>query len=99
MPYFCHVHNGLYESIEGEEGCQSEPCVALRAKKMAPMLVFGSVPGGTRAASVAKLESQKFHQDMDAYKRAVDNGLNPEMVSKEAVEKEERRLYKEEQWR
>lgn len=58
-----------------------------------PSIVFGAVPGGTTKTSVAKAESRKFHKDMDAYKRAVDNGLNPEQVSAEAVEKEERRLY------
>jgi hypothetical protein len=63
------------------------------ANHVVPSIVFGAVPGGTTKTSVAKAQSRQFEKDMDAYKRAVDNGLDPEQVSAAAVEKEERRLY------
>lgn len=93
MPYFCHIHNGLYKGIEGVEGCQDEGCVALRAKEIAPVVMFGAVPGGTRAAGAAKVHAKQFDKDMHTYREAVRNGLNPDQVSAKAVETEEKRLY------
>jgi hypothetical protein len=55
--------------------------------------MFGAVPGGTRPASFSKAKSDKFHKDMYAFEGAVKNGLDPEMVSVEAVERAERIAY------
>ena len=87
MPYFCHIHNGLYVTVEGKEGCQHDKCEEFRSiEGAAPVIVFGAVPGGTRPASVAKAHAKKFDEDMHSYREAHRSGLRPRQVSKKAVE-------------
>lgn len=63
------------------------------ANHVVPAIGFGAVPGGTRPASFAKAHAQKFDKDMNAYREAVRNGMNPDQISVEAVETEEKIAY------
>lgn len=40
MPYMCHVHNGMYITVEGVEGCQHGVCIKLRELPDNPKVMF-----------------------------------------------------------
>ena len=58
-----------------------------------PRIVFGAVPGGTTKASISKGEYKDFNEGMHAYREARRHGLQPEQISKKAVEKAEQIAY------
>lgn len=76
-------HQGKCDECRAESWLNYEP----------PNITFGAVPGGTLPASFSKWYARKFQKDMDAYKGAVDNGLDPENITTEAVEEAEKVAY------
>jgi hypothetical protein len=42
--------------------------------------------GGSEATKLSRHDSKKFHKDMYAYKSAVEQGTNPDMVTAKAAE-------------
>jgi len=91
MPYFCHIHNGLYVAgPDGAEGCHEATCVAFRDVDVPPLGVMtGTVPGGhndTYGSSQYKFQAN-FDKGLDAYKEARGEGLAPKGTSVAAVEK------------
>ena len=84
-PYICHIHSGLYISDADREGCQSEYCVGLRKLVLDDsMNIVGF--GGSDAQKLSRYDSKVFHKDMYAYKAAVEQGADPEMVTAKAAE-------------
>lgn len=73
-------------------------CEECRAKRWErhrkPQTVFGIGP--SHREYWKKEQHEKFGRDMDAYREARRNGLQPEMVTREAVEKAERLAYRQE---
>jgi len=76
MPYFCYIHNGLYVSEEGKDGCQHETCRAFRELDIPGRIVVGV--GETHSEYWKKVKHEKFNKDMVAYREARRNGLKPE---------------------
>lgn len=90
MPYFCHVHNGLYESVDGLEGCQHESCLAFRRKEVPAdirRMAHPDVPGGfNEAGRNSQYKFQKgFDPGLEAYGKARKEGLRPKHTSVAAV--------------
>lgn len=74
-------------------------CSTCRAKRWEQHVIrptFWAGIGETHPEYYKKLQSRKFHKDMDSYHGARKSGLQPEKVSSEAVEKAEKRAYIEE---
>lgn len=86
MPYFCPTHQGLYVTGE-EEGCQHDVCISYRNLDIPGQVIMGI--GETHPEYGKKLQHKQFGQDMDSYREARRNGLQPENVSRKAVEKAE----------
>ena len=85
-PYICHIHSGLYVSSPNGEGCQDAYCIKLASTEVRPAGIFMAGSGGSRSVQVARENSDTFHKDMYAYKDAVDQGVDPEMVTAKAAE-------------
>ena len=87
MPYFCYTHMGLYEKgEEGVDGCHNEECLAFARKVVRPVGIHFTGHGGSEATKISRHDSKTFHADMYAYKSAVDQGADPDMVTVKASE-------------
>lgn len=84
-PYICHIHNGLYESVEDMEGCQSTYCVSLRELDLPERMNVAGF-GGSDKQKISRHDSKQFHKDMYAYKEAHDQGVSPDQVTAKAAE-------------
>ena len=85
MPYFCHIHNGLYQSIEGIEGCQHDQCISFRGEDIGPAGVHVVGFAGSDATKAARAHSRGFNRDMNDYYYARKQGVEPEQVSSRAA--------------
>jgi len=91
-PYFCHIHNGLYEAAEGKEGCQAAECIRYRSIDVPPdvrRMAHPDVPGGfNEAGRSSQYKFQKgFDPGLEAYGEARKEGLRPKHTSVAAVKK------------
>ena len=86
MPYFCYIHNGLYEASPSLEGCQDVQCRMFAEKEVRPAGIHMARFGGSESTRISRHNSKQFHKDMYAYKDAVDQGVDPEMVTAKAAE-------------
>jgi len=86
-PYFCYFHMGLYEpKPNGDDGCNNEECLAFARKVVRPVGIHFTGHGGSEATKISRHDSKTFHADMYAYKDAVDQGADPDMVTVKASE-------------
>ena len=90
---YCHISNHPYDYDEERDGCS---CTAQWDDyEPSPVPLIGIVPGG--ANDTPQVQAQrKFDSDMHSYREARRAGLQPDMVSKQAVEKAEKKAYLEE---
>lgn len=89
-PYFCHIHNGLYETIDGLEGCQHDTCLRFRRKEVPAdvrRMANPDVPGGfNEAGRSGQYQFQKgFDPGLEAYGKARAEGLRPKHTTTGAV--------------
>ena len=78
---------GLYEAKpDGDDGCNNEECLAFARKVVRPSGVHISGFAGSDATKISRHNSKTFHKDMYAYKSAVDQGADPDMVTVKASE-------------
>lgn len=89
MPYFCHIHNGLYVNGD-EEGCQAQTCIDLRARPSRPLgMIPGTVKGGHNWDSDAQYRYHaQFDEGLERYQKAKKvDGIQPSSTTVEGVEK------------
>ena len=84
-PYICHVGNHLYETGP-VDGCHHPQCLAFARKVVRPVGIHFTGHGGSEATKISRHDSKTFHADMYAYKSAVDQGADPDMVTVKASE-------------
>ncbi|KKK76604.1 hypothetical protein LCGC14_2861960 [marine sediment metagenome] len=84
-PFFCYLHQGLYVASPILEGCQDAQCIAFAKKEVPPAGICVARVAGSEATKLSRENSNQFHKDMDAYKNAVDQGVEPEMVTVKAA--------------
>ena len=85
MPYICHIGGHLY--VKGEiDGCHAETCLAFASKVVRPVGIHFTGHGGSDQTKISRHDSKTFHADMYAYKDAVDQGVDPEMITVKASE-------------
>lgn len=90
MPFFCHIHNGLYVKEEGVEGCQHEKCQKYREIQVPPVgVVTAVVPGGANDTPTYRFHKD-FDKGLDKYATARKNGLEPRSTTVAAVDAAER---------
>ena len=86
-PYICYIHGGLYEAKpDGADGCNNEECLRWADKVVRPVGIHFTGHGGTASTKISRQDSKTFHADMYAYKDAVDQGVDPEMITVKASE-------------
>lgn len=85
-PYFCYTHQGLYVASPLLEGCQDPQCIAFAMIEVRPAGVRLVGSGGSTTTKQSRVNSNQFHRDMYAYKDAVEQGVQPEMVTAVASE-------------
>ena len=86
-PYICYIHQGLYEpKPNGDDGCNNAECLAFARKVVRPSGVHMAGFGGSTVTKISRSDSVRFHKDMYAYKDAVDQGVDPEMITVKASE-------------
>lgn len=86
-PYMCYTHHGLYEvKPNGDDGCNNAQCLAFADKTVRPVGIHYTGHGGSEATRISRHNSKTFHKDMYAYKDAVDQGVDPEMITVKASE-------------
>ena len=86
IPYFCYIHQGLY--VNGPvEGCNDTQCLEFARKEVRPSGIHYTGHGGSDQTKISRHNSKTFHKDMYAYKDAVDQGVDPEMITVKASEK------------
>ena len=92
MPFFCHVHNGLYVSGD-KDGCQHEECLRYRALDIPPLgMIPTTVPGGANDTPEHRFH-KTFDKGLDQYREARRHGIQPRTTEYGAVEKAERQVY------
>jgi len=74
-PYFCYIHQGLYDVGPDDGRCHDPQCLEFAKKDVRPAGIH-----------VAGFAGSQFHKDMYAYKDAVDQGVNPDQVTAVAAE-------------
>lgn len=96
MPYFCHIHNGLYVSgPDGAEGCHESTCVEFRKLDVPPLGLLPSTVPGAHNDSQGDVQydfQKKFDKGLDAYKKARGEGLAPAATTVAAVEASHRQV-------
>ena len=86
-PYMCYTHHGLYEpKPNGDDGCNNAQCLAWADKVVRPVGIHFTGFGGSASTKISRKNSKTFHADMYAYKDAVDQGVDPEMITVKASE-------------
>ncbi len=70
-----------------EEGCNDTQCLEFAKLEVRPTGIRFTGYGGSDQTKISRHNSKQFHKDMYAYKDAVDQGVDPEMVTAVASEK------------
>ena len=80
-----------HDPTDWKHAIRCAPCNEKRKEGWVPQTVYvGTVPGGANDTPEHRWHMKGFDSEMNAYKGAVDNGLNPSAITHDAVEAAER---------
>ena len=89
----CYIHNGVRRPCDDCNGCECIHALDYMQPRKAPY--FGVVPGGSKDT-----EAYRWHIDfdpgMDAYKKAREEGLQPDTSDLKGVAKAHKRVKSQE---
>ena len=81
----------IHDPTQWKHTIECQPCNEKRKDGWVPQTVYvGVVPGGSKDSAAHQWHMRGFDKEMDTYKGAVDNGLNPSAITMQAVEAAER---------